>query len=365
MRPLLFVTGHAPADRLAPFRVLHERESACFALFGGRTLHGGPPAAALATPHRLVRQSEVLGLAASGRYRAVVGSTGGRLALPAAWAGARRAGVPFLLWSSLWAHPRSPAHVASHLLLGRLYRHADAVVAYGEHVSAYVSARGATNIHIAPQAVDNGFWAQAVSPPPSTDRGPPFRALFVGRPEPAKGLEVLLAAWSQADLEDSELVLVGVDRVTIAARGTPAGPKAAPNVRAVGVQSAEQVRNFHDLADVLVVPSLQTATFREPWGLVVNEAMNQRLPIIASDAVGATAGGLVRHERNGLVTRAGDVGALAGALRRLHDDAPLRRRLGAAGARDVAAHTAAAWAAGFTAALASVGVSRSQVRGDG
>ena len=68
-------------------------------------------------------------------------------------------------------------------------------------------------------------------------------------------------------------------------------------------------------ADVLVVPSIATRTFREPWGLVVNEAMNQGLPVIASDAVGAVAGGLVRDGRNGLVVRAGDSGALAHAMR--------------------------------------------------
>ena len=57
--------------------------------------------------------------------------------------------------------------------------------------------------------------------------------------------------------------------------------------------------------------------------------MNQSTPIIASDEVGAVAGGLVRHERNGLVVQAGDATALARALRRLHDDPQLRARLGA------------------------------------
>ena len=98
----------------------------------------------------------------------------------------------------------------------------------------------------------------------------------------------------------------------------------------------EQVRNFYAAADVLVIPSLATRHFREPWGLVANEAMNQHLPVIATDAVGAAAGGLVRHERNGLVVRAGDPDALAAALRRLHDDPALRARLGANAARDVA-----------------------------
>ena len=45
------------------------------------------------------------------------------------------------------------------------------------------------------------------------------------------------------------------------------------------------------------MPSIATPTFREPWGLVVNEAMNRGLAVIASDAVGAAAGGLVADER--------------------------------------------------------------------
>ena len=82
--------------------------------------------------------------------------------------------------------------------------------------------------------------------------------------------------------------------------------------------------------------------------------MNQSTPIIASDEVGAVAGGLVRHERNGLVVAAGDVPALALALRRMHGDAALRSRLGANARRDVAAYTFDAWAAGFQSALATV-----------
>jgi glycosyltransferase involved in cell wall biosynthesis len=101
------------------------------------------------------------------------------------------------------------------------------------------------------------------------------------------------------------------------------------------------------------MPSVPTPSFREPWGLVANEAMNQRIPVIATDAVGAAAGGLVRDGRNGLVVRAGDPAALAGALGRLHAHPALGERLGAAGKQDVAAHTFDAWAAGMAAALAS------------
>jgi glycosyltransferase involved in cell wall biosynthesis len=127
---------------------------------------------------------------------------------------------------------------------------------------------------------------------------------------------------------------------------------------ALGIRSPTQLRNLYATADVLIMPSIRTRTFREPWGLVANEAFNQRLAIIATDEVGAAAGGLIRHERNGLIVRAGNEADLAAAILRLRDDPDLRARLGAAGARDVAAFTYKAWAAGFAAALRSVSASR-------
>ena len=162
---------------------------------------------------RAVSERAVLRLAASGRYRAVICGTAGRVALPGAWAGARRAGVPFLLWTSLWAHPRSAAHALSWPALARLYRSADAVVTYGSHVTAYVRARGARNVHVAPQAVDNEFWSADAGPPPAGawPEGSVCRILFVGRPAREKGLQVLLPAWRASGLAvpAAALVLVG------------------------------------------------------------------------------------------------------------------------------------------------------------
>jgi glycosyltransferase involved in cell wall biosynthesis len=173
--------------------------------------------------------------------------------------------------------------------------------------------------------------------------------LFVGRRERAKGLALLLDAWARSGLASggAALHLVGeLDSVALPAGVTSHGP-AAPAA----------LRNFYAAADVVVIPSIPTRTFREPWGLVANEAMNQRTAILATDAVGAAAGGLIRDERNGLIVPAGDPAPLSEALVRLAGDPKLRRRLGDAGARDVAAYDHDAWAAGFSAALASVGAS--------
>src|SRR6202020_2323771 len=131
-----------------------ELEGVEFALFGGRSQHGG-----IVGEHRLTGggasagEDRPVGGGGGGgtapppppRSRAGVPSTGGRVALPAAWAGPRRAGVPVILWSALWAHPRTAAHALSYLALRRLYRSAEALVVYGPHVEAYVRVRGARN----------------------------------------------------------------------------------------------------------------------------------------------------------------------------------------------------------------------------
>jgi glycosyltransferase involved in cell wall biosynthesis len=410
MKPVLFVTGHAPFDRVGAFARLHQREDVEFALFGGRSQHGPPvvaveaeqpggklyaagraplgelpfhaperaplgelplhpperaPLGELPFPHRYVDQRHVGALAASGRYRAVVCSTGGRLALPSAWAGARRARLSLILWSALWAHPRSAAHALSYPALRRLYHSADAIVTYGPHVSAYVAARGARNVHIAPQSVDNAFWGSAQVRSPSASswpRGVEVKFLFAGRPAREKGLRVLIEAWSDSGLRapSAALVLAGVGSAPpwVPAGGAVRSGAGWPGVSCLEPVSPVELRNMYADADALVLPSIPTRTFREPWGLVVNEAMNRQLPVIASDAVGAVAGGLVRDGHTGLVVPAGDSSALAEALRRIATDASLRARLGAAGGRAIQEYTHDAWATGFSQALASLGLSR-------
>jgi len=322
-KPVLFVTNYVAPDRVGAFAALHERVGIELLLFGGRSHHATGAVEDPGVPSRHISERDIAKLAREGR--AVICGTAGRRALPSAYLAARRAGVPFVLWSALWHEPRTPAHLAARPLMRHIHRRAHAVVTYGPHVSGHARRLGARRVFEAPQAVDNAFWSEPQAPAEH-----PFTALFAGRSVRAKGLEVLRAAWAQARLDGAEL------KVSEAA-------------------SPVELRNFYASSDVLVVPSLRTRSFREPWGLVCNEAMNQRLPIIASDETGAAAGGLVRHERNGLITRAGDPAELAAALQRLHGDPALRTRLGEAASRDVAAYTYDAYAAGFTEALLACG----------
>lgn len=353
MKPVLLVTNHAPAFRVGAFAELHRREDVTFALVGGDVRHGGDVADRdLPFPVIRPREHEVMRLARD--HRAVIAGLSGKVAVPSAWLGARRARVPFVLWATVWAHPRTPLQLAGYPLLRHIYRDADAIATYGPHVSAYVRGKGARGPVVeAPQAVDAAFWSASADAPKCQH---PYQVAFVGRVTGEKGVAVLISAWRASGLRApaAALVLVGGGRFR-------APPLATGAVLSVGPQPPREVRNFVAGSHVVVVPSIPTRDFKEPWGLVVNEAFHQGVPVIATDAVGAVAGGLVQHERNGLVVPAGDEAALAAALRRLHDEPELRSRLGENARRDVAPYTQEAWAEGMSRALAAVCASR----GDG
>jgi phosphatidyl-myo-inositol alpha-mannosyltransferase len=144
------------------------------------------------------------------------------------------------------------------------------------------------------------------------------RIVFVGRPEPRKGLPLLLRALEQ--LDGATLDLVGVE---------PGEVEPRTGVRAHGrVSDDERARLLAD-ADVLAAPSLGGESF----GLVLVEGMAAGLPVVATRIPGYEA---VLSETAGRLVPPGDVASLAEALRELLGDAGLRARLGEAGRREAA-----------------------------
>ena len=132
----------------------------------------------------------------------------------------------------------------------------------------------------------------------------------------------------------------------------------APNAKLLGPLPRERLPVAYAAADLLALPSIPTPRFREPWGLVCNEALHQGTPVVATTAVGAVAGGLIRDGETGLVVPPNDPAALAAAIDRLLVDPALRARLGQAGRAALAGHTYAAMADAFGVALARAGALR-------
>jgi glycosyltransferase involved in cell wall biosynthesis len=314
-------------------------------------------AAARFPARRLAGPRAALALGAD--YEAAIAAVAGGAMLPATYLGMRRARRPFVLWASVWAHPRGSARAAlAFPLVRHVYRHADAVVAYGEHVRRYVAGyRGRDeDVAIAPQSVEADLFGRAVAAAEvatwRADAGLPDGplALFVGRLVPEKGVRELLAAWpAVAAGQRATLAVIG--------DGPLAGEVAAtPGARLLGPLARERLPIAYAAAALVVVPSIPTPRFREPWGLVCNEALHQGVPVVATSAVGAVAGGLVRDGETGLVVAPRDPAALAEAIARLLGDAALRARLGSAGRAALAGHTYPAMADAFGDALARAGV---------
>jgi glycosyltransferase involved in cell wall biosynthesis len=293
-------------------------------------------------------------LSSAARYDAVIAPFAGGAILPAAYAGARMKRKPFILWASVWAEPRSRAHTVALPVTRHIYRHADAVIAYGEHVKRFVAGiRGRDDdVFVAPQSVERELFGRLVTIGDIDEfrarHGLPDTplALYVGRLVPEKGVDVLLDALTTISDPEATLVLIGDGPLAPRARSTR-------HARLLGPLPREQLPVAYASAQMTVLPSVPTPRFLEPWGLVCNEAMHQARPVIATDAVGAVAGGLVQDEVTGLVVPAKDHAALRRAMQRLLTDPQLRVRLGMAAKHAVSAYTYDAMVDAFDRALAT------------
>lgn len=157
----------------------------------------------------------------------------------------------------------------------------------------------------------NGRFVEA-QPEPDPTR--PFRAVFVGLTNVRKGLPTLLAAWEEAAIE-GELLIAG--DVEPCLRELVAQHVGRGTVRHLG--HVKDVAALYRTSDVFVFP-----THEEGGPQVTYEAAACQVPIITTP-MGAAR--LVRDGETGLIVEAGDVQALAGAMRTIAADRALGRRL--------------------------------------
>jgi phosphatidyl-myo-inositol dimannoside synthase len=174
------------------------------------------------------------------------------------------------------------------------------------------------------------------APPSSSPRsshGAERSVLFVGRLIERKGMSHLIRALGTVrQRTPARLVVIG---------DGPERPRLEQLARDVGVTayvdfrgrvSDEELRGAYAAADVFVLPSvLDARQDTEGLGVVLLEAMNYSVPVIASDIGGITD--IVQHERTGLLVPPGDEAALASALARVLDDGALARTLAGGGRR--------------------------------
>jgi len=177
------------------------------------------------------------------------------------------------------------------------------------------------------RVIPNGCDVPADRRFPGLSMETPPRVLYAGQLYPWKGVDVLVEA--VAAVPQARLVILGgilgeADttrvREVIRARGLAERTEMPGTVPPFRV--AEELRR----AAVVAVPFLETAmTERHTSPLKAFEAMAAGRPIVASDLPSSRE--FLRHGENALLVRPGSAAELAGALRRILEEAALARRL--------------------------------------
>jgi len=259
-------------------------------------------------------------------YDVYIKCINGRFALPITYLVARLKHKPFILWTGVWMRLQTPIHRLIFPFTRYIYRHADAIVVYGEHIKRYLVSEGADSqrVFVAPHAVDNNFYNRDVSPREQIALREELEInqdqkiiLYLGRLEESKGISYLIEAFSQLKNQNTILILAGEGSLRQQLENQINALGIQSRVRFAGYVSINQSVVYYSLAWVFVLPSITLPTGKEPWGLVVNEALNQGIPVIATDAVGAAAGGLVLDGVNGFVVPEQNSSALLEALSRI------------------------------------------------
>ncbi len=155
--------------------------------------------------------------------------------------------------------------------------------------------------------------------------------LFVGRLEPRKGIDVLLACIPglAAEFPHLRFTIVGKDDIPgpngvtyrEAFERSPEGARLADRVRFTGLVSDEELWQHYADCDLFVAPSRY-----ESFGLILIEAMMFGKPIVASDIGGMSR--VLEPKGNGLLVPPGDRASLRQAIARLVTDERLRVRFG-------------------------------------
>jgi len=141
-----------------------------------------------------------------------------------------------------------------------------------------------------------------------------YTFLFLGRILSWKGLDILIKAFHLLRQRRGDvLLLIAGDGPSKEYCFNLTQSLKVLDVEFIGSIIPNKTKNIYKRADVFVLPSYELDGYHEDWGLVVNEAMSMKLPVITTTAVGASFD-MVNDGYNGFVVRENSVDELYHAM---------------------------------------------------
>jgi glycosyltransferase involved in cell wall biosynthesis len=252
-----------------------------------------------------------------------------------------------------WAtHPTLAAYVASHLtgigysftghahdlyvdrtMLQEKIERARFVVTISEYNRRLLTSLYGRRVRDKLAVIHCGTDPAIFAPPPSPRTTPnSWVLLCVASLQPQKGHVYLIEACRQLRNEGLALQCLligeGAQRAALERQISEAGLSGA--VTLMGSQPRHRVVELLAASDVVVQPSITLANGKtEGIPVALMEALSMERPVVATGVSGIPE--LIRHGVTGLLVPEGDSGALAAAVRTIHDDRALAAALGRAG----------------------------------
>jgi len=150
--------------------------------------------------------------------------------------------------------------------------------------------------------------------------------LFVGRFVEHKGVDYLIKSISEISTKNIHLIIAGSGVMEDQWKQLVKSLDLENQITFFNSPSHKELGLLHDISDVFVCPSIIDARGNtEGLGLVIPEAMESHLPVIASSVGGIVD--IIKNESNGLLVDQKDSTLIAKAIERIISDAKLANKL--------------------------------------
>jgi glycosyltransferase involved in cell wall biosynthesis len=158
-----------------------------------------------------------------------------------------------------------------------------------------------------------------------------FRVIFVGGMTLQKGVHYLLRAFSELNLPNSELMLIGAIsneikpffkkyKVSMFGRPTSSGRRTSP-ILFIGHVPQRELYKYYSQSSVFVLNSIQ-----DGFGMVIIQAMACSLPVITTENTGGPD--IVRDRKDGFIIPIRDAEKLKEKLIYLYENPEIRLKMG-------------------------------------